>query len=44
VKPSILSCFGDIAIAVGGSFDASIDLVMTILDQAMATAQIGPVT
>ncbi|KAJ3414576.1 karyopherin beta [Chytridiales sp. JEL 0842] len=42
VKPSILSCFGDIAIAVGGSFDSSVELVMTILDQAMANAKLSP--
>lgn len=36
-KPHILSCFGDIAFQIGGSFDRYLPAVMTILGQAAET-------
>ncbi|KAJ3024725.1 UNVERIFIED_CONTAM: karyopherin beta [Siphonaria sp. JEL0065] len=44
VKPSILSCFGDLAIAIAGEFEAFIEPVMAIVDEAIKMVLATPVT
>jgi len=36
VKPPILSCFGDIALAIGGSFEPFLVTAISVLQQAGA--------
>ncbi|KAJ3074080.1 karyopherin beta [Rhizoclosmatium hyalinum] len=43
VKPAILSCFGDIAIAVGGDFEGFVEPVMQIIDEAIQMVLAMPV-
>lgn len=37
VKPNVLSCFGDVALAIGGSFDKYLEYSLQMLDQAGQT-------
>ncbi|SCV73049.1 BQ2448_6974 [Microbotryum intermedium] len=41
VKPPIISCFGDIALAVGPGFEPFLETTMTVLQQA-GTVQVDP--
>ena len=38
VKIAVLSCFGDIAMAIGGAFEPYLDATMSVLQQAGALA------
>jgi importin subunit beta-1 len=43
VKPAILSCFGDIALAAAAGFEPFVDTTMSVLQQA-GTMQADPVS
>lgn len=40
VKPAVLSCFGDVALAIGPNFNRYYDYVMTMLAMALSSAKI----
>ena len=42
VKPSILSTFGDVAIAIGGDFESFLPNLMVILDEVIAKTSLPP--
>mmetsp|Transcript_2708 Transcript_2708/g.8506 ORF Transcript_2708/g.8506 Transcript_2708/m.8506 type:complete len:866 (-) Transcript_2708:480-3077(-) len=37
VKPNVLSCLGDVALAIGGAFEKYLDITLQMLDQAGQT-------
>lgn len=37
VKPNVLSCLGDVALAIGGAFDKYLEITLQMLDQAGQT-------
>ncbi|VDK79173.1 unnamed protein product [Gongylonema pulchrum] len=39
VKPAVLSCFGDVALAIGPNFSRYYDYATKILNMAIATAK-----
>lgn len=40
VKPAVLSCFGDVALAIGPNFNRYYSYVMTMLGMALSSAKV----
>lgn len=40
VKPAVLSCFGDVALAIGPNFTRYYEFVMAMLVMALSTAKV----